>query len=88
MNDHPTSRQLSVLRFVAQHLAGFGWAPTVRDVCRHFGWASTRAAHDHLEALRRKGLLERGRNAARALSVTAQGRRWLVQHPAQQECEP
>ena len=35
--------------------------PTIREVCQKFGYRSPRSASDHVDALIRKGLLERGR---------------------------
>lgn len=45
--------------------------PTHREIAAHFGFASTRAAADHLTALRRKGVLLSEPSKARSLRVTS-----------------
>lgn len=69
----PTKRQLEVLRFVAAHRRSEGYAPTCREICDHFGWASTVAAVSHLRALERRGLVQRVVGIARGLRLTAKG---------------
>lgn len=64
-----TPRQAAVLAYVRTHAQRHGMPPTVRDVARHFGFRSPRAAADHLDALVRKGYLERTPGAARGLRV-------------------
>jgi repressor LexA len=46
-------------------------APTLREIAAHFGFKSSRAAADHLDALKRKGLLESETGKARTLRVTS-----------------
>ena len=69
----PTAKQLKVLRFVADFRARHSYAPTHREICDHFGWTSTVAAVSHLEALERRGLVERVRGIARGLRLTEGG---------------
>ena len=64
-----TDRQGEVLRFITSHFAAHGWAPTVREIADAFGFASTNAATDHLEALQRKGAIRVGNGKARAIRV-------------------
>ena len=74
----PTSRQLAVLRFIAEYLGRRGYAPSLREVMAAFGMRSTNGANDHLRALRRKGLLLAGpRATSRTITVTAEGWRTL-----------
>lgn len=65
-----TEAQEKVLQFVARHLSEDGVPPTFRDIARHFGYASTRAAQDHVAALVRKGYLEHRPGVARGLRLT------------------
>lgn len=46
-----------------------GDAPTYRDLCSEFGWASTGTARDHLQALARKGVLRLSGGRARLLRL-------------------
>jgi repressor LexA len=45
--------------------------PTLREVAAHFGFKSSRAAADHLDALKRKGFLESDPGKARSLRPTS-----------------
>lgn len=64
-----TARQKEVLDYVEATLQSGHPAPTLREIAAHFGFGSTRAAADHLEALKRKGFLEGSPGKARALRV-------------------
>jgi repressor LexA len=64
-----TNRQREVLDFVQTALQSGHSAPTLREIAGHFGFGSTRAAADHLNALKRKGFLESDPGKARALRV-------------------
>jgi len=51
-----TKKQARILAFIqAQQESGL--APTMREICQHFGFKSPNAATDHVKALRRKGYL-------------------------------
>lgn len=64
-----TPRQRQVLEFVQSALQNGNPAPTLREIAAHFGFSSSRAAADHLDALKRKGVLESNPGKARALRV-------------------
>lgn len=66
-----TARQQQVLNFVQAALQNGTPAPTLREIAAHFGFSSTRAAADHLEALKRKGVLESDPGKARALRINS-----------------
>src|SRR2546425_2622198 len=62
-----TKRQQQVLDFIqSAHRAGQP-APTIREIPAHFGFKSSRAAADHLEALKRKGAIQAEAGKARSL---------------------
>ena len=44
-------------------------APSYRDLCAEFGWASTGTARDHLQALARKGYIRLGGGRARQVRL-------------------
>lgn len=69
----PAPRQLDVLRFIADHLDREGFPPSLREITDHLGAKSTMTATTHVEALIRKGLLERRATRARALRITPLG---------------
>lgn len=53
-----TERQKAILEFVRQQTEK-GVSPTVREIARHFGFASTNAVHSHLQLLEKKGEIRR-----------------------------
>ena len=66
---NPTSRQQQVLDFIRRHLDEGQPAPTIREIARHLELKSFSAAKAHLDALRKKGLLEGPEGAARSLRL-------------------
>lgn len=66
-----TKRQRQVLEFVQGVIRAAKPAPTLREIATHFGFKSSKAAADHLNALKRKGFLASERRAARSLRVTS-----------------
>lgn len=64
-----TERQKQVLGFVEAYIARHQYPPTVREIAAHFA-VSSKAAHDHLKALERKGLVQCGSRQSRSISVT------------------
>lgn len=65
-----TKTQFKVLAFVEQASAQNGHPPTMKEVACHFGWSSTSTAQQHLEALQKKGRLDRTPKSPRSLRVT------------------
>jgi repressor LexA len=63
-----TDRQQQVLDFVHDHHARESVFPTLREIQAHFGFASPFAVTRHLQALERKGALQRQPRKARAFS--------------------
>lgn len=64
-----TPAQASVLTFIRQRIAQHGAAPTRKEIADEFGYASHSAAHQHVLALERKGLLTRTGSNARAIRL-------------------
>lgn len=63
----PTQRAL--LEFIVRFIATNGYPPTAREMCRHFGWASTNWAFEVLDVLERKKAIVMTRGKARAIRV-------------------
>jgi len=63
-----TPRQEEVFDFLLDSLEKRGYPPSIREICEHFRFSSTRAALRHLEALQKKGFISRG-SGARAIQV-------------------
>lgn len=63
-----TKRQQEILEFI-QASQVEGVTPTMREIARHFGFSSMTAARDHIQALQKKGYIEKSSHAARMLRV-------------------
>ena len=61
-----TTKQQAVFDYVQAHHRQHGHHPTLREIQAHFGFASPFAATRHLQALAKKGILERVAGKARA----------------------
>ncbi len=61
-----TARQETVVAFIQRHVRRHGKAPTYREIARHIG-RDVRAAYQHVQALERKGVLERRAHGIRLL---------------------
>lgn len=53
-----TARQTEILEFIRSTLAASGAPPTREEIARAFGFRSPNAAEQHLQALRKKGLID------------------------------
>jgi len=62
-----TSRQQEILDFMESSTVELGYPPTVREICKATGLRSPRSVSQHLQALERKGYIERGRDKSRAI---------------------
>lgn len=75
MSQVPTPRQLDVLVMVHAFRTTKGFSPTIREIGRALGIASTNGVNDHIKALEKKGLVVREGMSARTLRLTDEGRR-------------
>jgi repressor LexA len=64
-----TRRQRAVLDTIDQSVTASGRPPTLREIGRRLGIASTNGVRDHLQALIEKGYLSRDERSARGLRV-------------------
>ncbi len=72
MKKELTGRQRQLLEYIADHLRGHGFPPSIREMADHMGIRSTNGVNDHLKALERKGYLERKEGLkSRAIALTA-----------------
>lgn len=67
-----SQKELDVFEFIKKSLED-GFAPSVREICNHFGYASTSTAHRRIQALTDAGLLEKGTNQNRAIRIAGRG---------------
>ncbi len=67
-----TERQESVLHFIQNEQREKGITPSTREIQKHFGFASQTSVMQYLDALERKGFLDRHARKARALITPVQ----------------
>jgi repressor LexA len=68
-----TDRQLEILQFIQQFISETGYPPTLREIGKQFGMASTYGVQRHIEALEKKGYLTRDSNTSRGLNIKREG---------------
>src|SRR5579884_2261088 len=76
-----TKRQQEIFDFIKRYSARYGYPPTVRDIGKAVGLASSSTVHAHLSNLERIGLLRRDPTKPRAIELldrAAAGMRNLV----------
>jgi repressor LexA len=76
-----TKRQQEIFDFIKRYSANYGYPPTVRDIGKAVGLASSSTVHAHLAKLERIGLLRRDPTKPRAIELldrAAAGVRSLV----------
>ncbi len=66
-----TQRQRQVLEFIRTTQHGGSPSPTLREIAARFGFQSSRAAADHLDALKRKGFVESESGKARSYRIVS-----------------
>jgi repressor LexA len=64
-----TKRQQEIFDFIKRYSADFGYPPTVRDIGKAVGLASSSTVHAHLANLEKIGLLRRDPTKPRALEL-------------------
>jgi len=66
-NTNLTDRQYSILKFICNVIDEMSRPPTVREIGHEFSIDSTKGVADHLDALERKGWIEREPGQARGI---------------------
>ena len=64
-----TKRQQEIFDFIKRYSAGHGYPPTVRDIGKAVGLASSSTVHAHLANLEKVGLLRRDPTKPRAIEL-------------------
>ena len=69
-----TSRQQEIVDYLRQEAAASGM-PTVREIARRFGYASTNAVATHLRLLQQKGVIRREKGRSRNIRLVKESAR-------------
>src|SRR3954447_25260182 len=64
-----TKRQQEIFDYIKSYSARFGYPPTVRDIGKAIGLASSSTVHAHLANLEKIGLLRRDPSKPRAIEL-------------------
>jgi repressor LexA len=64
-----TKRQQEIFDFIKRYSARYGYPPTVRDIGKAVGLASSSTVHQHLSNLEKIGLLRRDPSKPRAIEL-------------------
>src|SRR4051794_2144983 len=64
-----TKRQQEIFDFIKRYSAKYGYPPTVRDIGKAVGLASSSTVHAHLANLERLGMLRRDPTKPRAIEL-------------------
>ena len=64
-----TSRQQEIFQFIKRYAAKYGYPPTVREIGKAVGLASSSTVHAHLANLEKVGLLRRDPTKPRAIEL-------------------
>jgi len=65
-----TIRQKQIFEYVKKYIKKKDYAPSFEDIRKHFRLASRSTVHHHIEALEKKGYLNRFGSRARTLEIT------------------
>lgn len=65
-----TPRQKQILDFVIKYSERKGYSPSLEEIARHFRLRSVGTVHEHVEALRSKGYLNKEDNRSRSIRLT------------------
>jgi len=63
-----TSRQKEVFLFIKKHIGVHSYPPTIREIAEYFD-ISIKGAHDHVAALRRKGVIKQDDKRSRTMEI-------------------
>jgi repressor LexA len=64
----PTKRQKEVLTFIAEYIQEHAYPPTIREIADYFD-ISVKGAHDHVTAMRKKGLIKQEDKRSRTMEL-------------------
>ncbi|PLY00593.1 MAG: LexA family transcriptional regulator [Desulfuromonas sp.] len=67
-----TRRQQQVLDYVSDHLQQQGYPPTLREIAAHLNVSGTLGVLKHLQALEKKGFIEKEAGSSRGIRIVGQ----------------
>lgn len=64
-----TKRQKEILDFIKSFIDKRGYAPSINEIQEEFNLSSTATVHQHINALKKKGYINKKANDARAIEI-------------------
>jgi repressor LexA len=64
-----TKRQNQILSFISNYIDKNGYSPSYREIQEHFEISSSASVHKHVQALQRKGILDKEKNCSRSIKL-------------------
>ena len=69
-----TKRQKQILDFVSSKTKKKGYAPSLEEIKKHFKLRSVSNIHQHIEAIKKKGYLQKQKNQRRSIELIQSGK--------------
>ncbi len=76
-----TRRQKEIWDYIDNHIATYGYAPTLEEIGKRFHLSSLATVHKHLTNLEQKGIIKRKWNLSRAIELPPQKKKEAVELP-------
>lgn len=76
MGNNLTKRQRQILDFITEFTGDNGYAPSLREIGRHFNLSSPATIHAHVRALEQKQMLKTSFNQARSIEIIPVNVNW------------
>ncbi len=76
-----TKRQREIVDFIEGYLAEKKHSPSYRDIQHHFGFASLGSVYNHVQSLKKKGVLPENTTRSRSLALVAENKEGSVEVP-------
>ena len=73
-----TPRQQQVLNYITEHIEQQGYPPTLREIAGHLKISGTLGVIKHLQALEKKGYIEKASGSSRGIRLTSQRKSGLA----------
>ncbi len=67
-----TAKQKNIYDYINKRIEKIGIAPSHKEIAQHFKLSSVATVHEHLQALQKKGYLQKERGQARAMTPSRQ----------------
>lgn len=78
MGNNLTKKQRQILDFITEFTRDNGYAPSLREIGRHFNLSSPATIHAHVRTLEKKQMLKTSFNQARSIEIIPANVNWVA----------